>query len=140
MQVIGFNFTKISAERVLDFKKSKVDIDIQFTNIEKEKIDLLKDSEALKVTFKHILNYNAEDEKDPKQGEIAFEGHLVLTVTKDESKEIMKTWKKKTLPNNITLLISNLILKRCASRAFQLQDELGLPSHIRVPRLGPREQ
>lgn len=138
MQLIGFNLTKISASKKESFKKSALDLDIEFTNVEKQKLDILKDSDAVKISFKHVLSYLNNEEKKESQGEVSFEGHLMLNVTKEELQTIIKTWKKKILPENITYFVSNLILKRCSPKAFQLQEELGLPTHVRVPSVRMR--
>ena len=48
MQVIGFNFTKISAEREDKLERYSLNTNIEFTNLEKEEVELLKDSNAIK--------------------------------------------------------------------------------------------
>ena len=52
MQIIGFNLTKVLAERSPDFTRSAINTNIEFSNVEKEKVDLLKDAEAIKISFK----------------------------------------------------------------------------------------
>ncbi|OIO80389.1 hypothetical protein AUJ84_03735 [Candidatus Pacearchaeota archaeon CG1_02_32_132] len=135
MQIVGFNFTKISGYKSQKSSKMNVNAGIEFTDLEKEKLELLKDSEAMKLTFKHTLDYDNADKKEDKIAQILFEGNLILSLTKDESKDVLKSWKKKTLPENINLPLYNLILKRCAPKALQLQEELNLPSHVRIPRI-----
>ena len=146
MQLVGFNFTKISGERADKFTRAKVNADLQFLNIERQKLDILKDDEAIKIFFRHSLTYDEENlnqkapeqkenQKSEKKGEVLFEGNLLFSATKEEIKNITKSWKKKVLPKEIAVQAYNLILKKCAPRAFQLQDELGLPTHLRVPRL-----
>ena len=141
MQVIGFNFTKISAEKAQTSKNLKINSNIEFINLEKEKIDLLKDSEAVKVYFKHSLTYETDEEKKetPKAGELLFEGTMLLSVTKQEAKDIFKNWKKKQIHPSLRMPLFNLILKRCAPKAMQLQEEIGLPSHIPIPRLTQKQ-
>ena len=134
MNLIGFNLTKIQAERFDVLKKANLEMDIKFLNVVKEKVNILKESEAVKITFKKSLIYKDPTDKDAKeQAKILFEGKIILSLTKEESKDILKSWKKKQLPPNIGVYLSNLIIKRCASKAFQLQDELNLPSHLKIP-------
>lgn len=144
MQVIGFNFKKIFAERFPEFKQnSAINTSIEFTNLEKDKVDLLKDIEAIQVSFKFSISYSDSNNKDaqkPSGGEIAFEGNILISATKDESKEIMKYWKKKQLPNGIKISLFNLILKKCTPKALDLEDEVNLPSHIPLPQLRPKSQ
>jgi len=140
MQVIGFNFTKISAERTPEFKPSSMSTNIEFTNVEKEKMDILKETEALKVSFKYILAYGEEKKKGPLPAEITFEGFIVLSADKEKSKELQKAWKKKTLPNGTKIPLFNLILKKCAAKALQLQEDVNLPSHIPIPKIKPKKE
>jgi len=141
MQVIGFTLTKIFAEKKADVKRSAITNDIAFTNFEKDKVPFLKDTETAKISFKYNLNYEDQEKKGASDhGELSFEGKLVLSVNKDELKNITKTWKKKQLPDEMKIPLFNLILKKCTPRAVSLQDEIGLPSHVRIPRLTPKEQ
>lgn len=138
MQIIGFNFTKIAAEKVSSFKDGKISSNIEFKDILKDKVDLLKDSDAIKINFTYNLDYEVENKKDSKtkkSGQVAFEGNLIISTTKDETKDILKHWKKKEISPNMKIPLFNLIMKRCASRSLQLQEDIGLPSHIQVPRL-----
>ncbi|NCN98957.1 hypothetical protein COU62_04295 [Candidatus Pacearchaeota archaeon CG10_big_fil_rev_8_21_14_0_10_35_219] len=136
MQVIGFNFTKIQGNKEKHSKQINVDAKIEFQDISKEKLDLLKDTEAVKLRFTHILNYkDVSTKKEDFMAQILFEGAITLNVSKEESKDIIKSWKKKKIPKNATVFLYNFILRKCAPKALQLQDELGLPSHIRIPSL-----
>ena len=139
MQVIGFNFTKISAERTPEFKPSSMSTNIEFTNIEKEKMDILKEAEALKVSFKYVLLYG-EEKKAKSPAEVIFEGFIILSLDKDKSKELQKAWKKKTLPTGTKIPLFNLILKKCAAKSLQLQEDLNLPSHIPIPKIKAKKE
>ena len=95
MQVIGFNLTKMAGEKLQPQVTAKPNTSIEFTNLEKEKIDLLKDAEAMKISFKHEIVYENPEKKEDKEGTVSFQGNITLSVSKDESKEISKAWKKK---------------------------------------------
>lgn len=142
MQVIGFNFTRISAERFPEYKSGKtINNNIEFTSLDKDKIEVLKDLEAAKVSFKYALTYKDNaDEKEiaPKDAEIIFEGVIILSLTKDESKELFKFWKKKELPASFRIPLFNLLIKKCAARALSFEEELNLPPHINIPQLAPK--
>src|SRR3989344_4166073 len=109
MQVLGFNFTKILAEKVSKVTKPPV-TSIEFIDLEKEKVDFLKETEAVKISFKYGLLYEGntkgeakeeqkeESEGENKEGSVLFEGNVIISVNKDELKEITKLWKKKNLP------------------------------------------
>lgn len=142
MQVIGFVFTKIMAERLPTFKKlSGTSLNVEFIELEKEEIALLEKKEPIKITFRASVTYENKEEKKPqKEAEILFEGHLILSAEKDESKDILKAWKKKELPNSFKVPLFNIILKRCTVKALQLEEEIGLPTHLPIPQLTPAPQ
>ncbi len=140
MQVLGFNFTKILAEKISKVTKPPV-TNIEFIGMEKERVDFLKETEAVKVSFKYDLIYESErKEEDSKErtreGNVLFEGNVIISLNKDELKEITKSWKKKSLPEDVKIPIFNLILRRCTPKAVQLQDEINLPFHVPMPRVG----
>ena len=140
MQIIGFNFTKMSAEKSKDITKGP-NTHIEFTDLEKEKIDILKDAEAIKISFKYDLLYGDKDqEKDNLEGNISFEGKVSLSVQKDEAKKITKSWKKRKLPDDMNVFLFNLILRRCTPKAVHFQDEIGLPFHVPMPKLTPKRE
>src|SRR3989344_5439363 len=58
MQVIGFTFTKISGEKKENFTSSVKNINLGFENITEEKIEMLKDEKAIKITFTYSVKYN----------------------------------------------------------------------------------
>ena len=152
MQVIGFNLTKIRAMKSKDFQRTPMNTSIEFTGFEKEKVEMLKDTEAAKINFKFSVTYEdskkeeekqakkkEEKEEKEKQGEVTFEGVLVLSVTKEEGKAMQKSWKKKQIPVNIQVPLYNFILKKCSIKAALIEEEIGLPTHIPTPQIKPSE-
>lgn len=139
MQIIGFNLTKILSERKPNFKAGNIDHSFEFLNFEKEKMDILKDNEALKISFKYVINYNDPVKKDEKTAEILFEGHMITLLPKEQIKSIQKDWKNKKIDNNLRAGLSNAILRKCSSRAALLTEELGLPPHIPIPLIQSKQ-
>jgi len=150
MQIVGFNFTKVLAERKPTIgPKTSINTNIEFLDLSKEEIDILKDQEALKITFNFSVIYSDTPEKEkPKEktskeelGKISFEGVILLTSNSEEIKNLLKSWKKKEIPNNLKVPLFNLILKRCSTKALDLEEQLNLPSHIPFPQitLKPKE-
>jgi hypothetical protein len=164
MQIIGFNFTKIHAEKSPDFKATGRNYIIEFTNLEREEIDLLKNSEAVNLFFRYNLTYEdqpaekeqkenkgtknnkdkaeetskSEIQNKNKHGEVSFEGRVKITATKPEAEEFEKAWKDKKIPQSSIVPINNFILKRCSIKSVLLHDEIGLPDpHLRIPQLQP---
>lgn len=140
MRVIGFNFTKISVDRKSFGKKPVIDTNIEFLNVEKEDVELLKDQEPIKVTFKCNWNYSETEKKDNKIGQIAFQGEIIIATESENAKELVKNWKKKKIDTGVQVPMFNLILKKCTPRAAQLADEVNLPSPIPLPKIKPPQK
>lgn len=144
MNVIGFNFTKVFAEKSPEFKPtSSMNMNIEFVSVKKEEIEMFKDIEAINIAFRFFVAYTNTKEKkpqkeQPKEGEVTLEGNILLSATKEEVKDILKSWKKKELPPSFNVPLFNLILKKCSTKALQLEEELNLPSHIPLPQLRPQ--
>ena len=136
MNILSFNFVKINAERKLDFKHSSINTNIEFIDIEKDEIAALKASDVIKVNFNFIVTYSEskEDTKNPA-GKVFLEGSLLLSADKEEAKELLDAWKKKELPENTRTALFNLILRKCSIKALSLEEELGLPYHLPLPKL-----
>tara|TARA_Y100000310_G_scaffold341674_1_gene441596 strand:- start:1322 stop:1753 length:432 start_codon:yes stop_codon:yes gene_type:complete len=135
MKIIGFNLSKIDANRSNDFKKSSINTNIEFTNVEKEKFDFMKDTNVLKTSFKFSVSYDDEEKKDVSHGNVNLNGYLALSLTKDEEKEFTNAWKNKEVPKEKVIPLYNFILRKCSVKAIQIQEELNLPSHLPLPQV-----
>ena len=137
MKVIGFNMTKIAAQRDPFFKQvSTINTNIEFTEIEKAKVDLNIEIESLRLLYKFTIAYNEGEEKQAqKKAEIFFEGEIIIAVDKEESNEIMKAWKKKEVSPNFKAPLFNIILRKCTPKALALEEEINLPTHIPMPQI-----
>ena len=137
MKIAGYSLTDVKATRDHKFKRSAINTNIEFTNIEKENLEILKDSEALKASFKFSVNYKASPNKDEKNNlaEVSYEGILLLSVSKEESKEFLKSWKKKEVPKTMVLPLYNFILRKCSIKALQMEEDMGLPPHMPLPQV-----
>ena len=146
MQIIGFGFTKITAFKLENFTRNTTNINttMEFINVTKEEIKLLKDNnEGLKLNFKLSIDYTLQhsdkkQDKQDKQGEISFEGYLVISVSKEESKNIQKSYKKKHMSPVLLTPLYNFLLRKCAPKAMDLEDEIGLPLHIPIDQIKPK--
>ena len=130
MQVVGFSFEKISAERkkVTD-KRLEVNSNINIKEITQEKLEVVKDKPVLKISFEFKVTYK------PDIADISLQGSIILLVEKDEAKSILKSWKTKKLLEEIRLPVFNIILTKSNLRALQLEEELNLPLHLPFPKL-----
>lgn len=134
MRIIAFNYTKIHGERFPKAPKTeKISSDLEFTNVEKDEIALMKEADILKVHFSYALKY------DPKVAEILINGMVLLSMSSDDVKEAIKLWKKKQLPEKVKLGLVNVILNRCSLKALNMEEELSLPTHIKLVRINAQQ-
>ncbi len=132
MQIIGFNFEKISGERKSPKKplaNIEVNSNINITSVTQEEIDLAKEKHALKFEFEFSINYK------PDLANISFTGFILLLVEKDETREILKKWKNKKIEDKIRIPLFNTILTKCNLKALQIEEELNLPTHVPLPKI-----
>src|SRR3989338_6084351 len=140
MQVIGFTFTKISGEKKENFTSSVKNINLGFKNITEEKIEMLKDEKAIKITFTYSVKYN-EPTKDKEKkegkllGEISIHGEIILMLTKEESKEILKNWEDKKISQDLQIHLYNIIFKKTTPKVVYLADEINLPSPVPIQKI-----
>ena len=129
MRIIGFNLTKILAERQEeDGQGIRVDQNIDIKDIKEEKIPITN-NKALKIKFTLTVTYSKDF------GKIEFEGSIMTLPDEGEFKSIMDSWKDKKIPENMRLGIFNFIMNKCNVKALHLEDEMGMPLHIPMPRL-----
>jgi hypothetical protein len=131
MRLAGFTFKKISAEKISDSRENlKVNTNIDISNIESLKTDFIKaKEELLLIKFNYILDYA------PEIAKIEFKGDLILAVSSEKAKEILKDWKDKKIKESFNLSLFNLILRKSNIRALQLEEEINLPIHFQLPSL-----
>lgn len=135
MRVIGFNFTKINATRAeTQINNLKINYNLDIVNITKEKIELFKEEEVLNFSFKYIITY----EKD--FASITFEGNILAVLDSKQLKEILKEWKDKKVSEDVRMGLFNLIMARCNIKALQLSEDLALPPHIPLPKIGSPQE
>lgn len=135
MRVVRFNYNKLLAEKLGKLNKINIDTDIQFTNLEKEKNQISEEEELANVSFIYKINYKNAEKKDEKLGEIKIEGDIVILASKEESKEMWKTWKKKDFPMEMRIFFSNQIIKKCLPNVVKMQEQVNLPYHLPLPLL-----
>lgn len=139
MKVIGFNIEEISGKKNLELKRFNINTDVTFNNVEKSKLDVLKENETIKVGFKFNVKYKDVDAKsDEATNDITIIGSLLLMVDKELSKEFLKSWKNKEIPKDKMITLYNFVLKRCSVRALQLEEDLNLQPHIPFPQVKPQ--
>ena len=131
MKIIGFNFTKMSAERMKDSAENiKINTELDFPEIREAQSSLLKTKEELlEAKFNYRVNY------DPDLAKVTISGVVLFSVDSKTAEEVLKQWKNKTLPEDFRILLFNVIMKKAALKALTLCDELNLPVHIPLPTM-----
>ena len=134
MRIVGFNITKVSAERKSPVKgKLEIKSNINIKDITTEEIPIAKNP-ALKFDFEFVIEFN------PKIANIEIAGSVLVLDEENQSKEIIKLWKKKKFDHPLKIGLFNFIMEKCNLKALQLEDELSLPMHINMPKLVPKSQ
>jgi len=131
MRVIGFNFTKLLAEKLEENRNQiKIGTEIDVSNIKSIKADIFKAKEDLiEVKFSYNVEY------DPKIAKVELEGSIIFSLEPKLAKQVLKDWKKKKMPEGFRLILFNVILKKSTLKALELEDFLNVPLHISLPSL-----
>lgn len=133
LKLLGFNFIKIHVEKKPNFQ-NKLDIksNIDITSVEKYSLDLVK-QDAIKVSFSFAIDYG-------DLGNLLLEGFLILLFDKKSFKEVLENWDKKLDPE-LRAAIINLVIQKSSLQALKLEEDIGLPFHIQMPRVSikPKE-
>lgn len=130
--IVGFGFTKLSAERN-EPAKGKIDINnnVSIKDVVEDNLSLGKDKQnVLKFKFEFTSKY------EPSIGTILFEGEVLYLDESKKIKDILSGWKKeKAIPKEIMAGLLNTILTKCNVQALILSQELNLPSPIPMPKV-----
>ncbi|MBS3086761.1 hypothetical protein J4422_03600 [Candidatus Pacearchaeota archaeon] len=131
MKVIGFNFTKLSAERLKETVEDiKINTELDFPEIKETKSPFLKiKEELLEAKFEYKVNY------EPGLAKVVIQGKVLFSVDEKTANEVLKQWKKKNLPEDFRILLVNVVMRKSALKALTLCDELNLPVHVPLPTL-----
>jgi len=135
MKLIGFNFTKINAEKLNNLTQApKVSNSIDISEIKEVKSKLFDSKEnPIEISFVYEIKY------EPAFATLSFSGNLIFLLESKESKDLIKKWKNKELSNDFKSSIFNIILKKTNIKAAQLEDELNLPIHFQMPSIKIQE-
>jgi hypothetical protein len=136
MRIIGFNLTKIQIERKEDLKgQLQVNQSIDIVNIEKHSLPITNSNDqALKINFSFSIAYSENSAK------LEFEGFLIMLPEDLDPTKTLKEWKDKQISDNLRTPLYNFIMNKCNIKALDLEDQLGLPSHLPMPRYTPQKE
>jgi hypothetical protein len=125
LKLIASRMTKIDAERNPDFD-GKLEMT---TNIKINTIEKVKDAkDAIKISYSFEVDY-------ANLGKITIGGILFLSGDTKTVKELLKMQKDKKYETPEYMSITNLIIQKASIKAFEIEEELSLPIHIKLPEL-----
>jgi hypothetical protein len=130
LKLMGSRLIQISGKRKPEFDgKLAIDTNIKITNIEQ-----MKDSkEAIKVEYDFNIDYG-------DLGSIELKGMLFFHTSSKSIKNLTKSWKEKKFDSAEHVKITNVIIQKATVKALEIEEELGLPMHIRLPSIKPKEE
>lgn len=124
IKLISSKFVKINAEFNPDFSgqtSAKMHIKIL-------EISPLKNKETFQA--KYIFEVNYID-----LGKISLEGSLFFSTDSKTLKELQKAWKENKIETPEYIFITNNIIQKASIKAIQIEEEMGFPIHLRLPRV-----
>jgi len=132
MAIVGFNFTKITAEKTGNVS-GEVNISNNVTIIGASEIKVNlgdKDNKGLLLKFRYSCEYT------PKIGSLTFEGDVVTLEKADVVKNCVDSWKKdKKIDEDITTRILSYVLSKSTVQAIIMSRDLSLPAPIPLPKI-----
>ncbi len=131
MSIVGFNFTKINAERKQSIVGAvNISNNIQISDVKEAKLGIAGDRGALKITFKFTSDYA------PNLALMVFEGDVLFLVDSKQTQGILDGWaKSKNLPPELAAGVMNHVLDRCNIQALLVSKDLNLPSPVPLPKV-----
>lgn len=136
MRILGFNFDKISAEKLKDRTENlNIKTNIDISEIKKIESDILKTKEDIvQAKFSYTVKY------EPGYAIVDLRGTATLSLEEKQAKEVTKEWKKKQMPEGFRIFLFNIIMRKASLRSLQLEEELNLPLHLPLPVLKPQKE
>ena len=134
MTIIGFNFIKISGERI-NAPTGKIEINNNATikSVEKADFTMGKTKQAgIRFLFEFTSKYV------PNIAEILMAGEVLYLSDPKQSAELVKRWAaEKKLEGDIMTEVLNTIMNKCNIEALILSRDLNLPPPVHLPRISP---
>lgn len=128
IKLIGSKITKIQANRNPDFEGTiKLETNVNISSIDSYKANDAN-IETIKVIASFVVDYH-------DLGKIEIEGQLFFTGDKKDLATIKDNFNKKQYNKPEMISIMNIVLQKFSLKAFEIEDEFGLPVHIKLPTL-----
>ena len=130
MAIVGFNFSRISAEKKGVVKgKITINNNIAIKEVEKKDLSLgTTKQDGVKFIFEFTSKY------EPKFAEITLGGDVLFLAGAEEVKKILDSWKKdKKVPKEVMAQVMNAALTKCNVQALIISRDVNLPPPIPMP-------
>jgi len=135
MAIIGFNLKKILVERKgLVRGEVKVNARMNITDVKKQQVKITSGKDVLSFDFDFAIFYKGVSDHVGNIADIIFEGNVLYLVDPKESKKVLDEWKNKQIPQELKVRLLNTILAKCNIKALVLEEDMGLPAHIPLPK------
>lgn len=133
---MGFNFTKMSAER-MEHAMGKIGIsnNVAIKNIEKSNLPFTKTKEeGVKFSIEFVSKYENEAKKPVAM--IVVSGDVMYLDDGKNIKKLLEGWKKdKQISPEIMQQVLNTALSRCNVQALILSKDLNIPPPVPLPKV-----
>ncbi|MBR9701252.1 hypothetical protein GOV11_05295 [Candidatus Woesearchaeota archaeon] len=131
MNIVGFNFTKIFAERrKAAVGKINITNNISLRDVKETKIGLGGNRAAISVLWAFQSKYG------PDVADVKMEGEVLILEDPKKAEELIKEWKtNKRLPPALAQTVMNHVLDRCNIQSLLLSKDLNLPSPVPLPKV-----
>lgn len=136
MTIVGFNFTRISAEKSKSIHgKISIGNNVTIKNVEDAQLAMADTKKSVRVHFSFMSKY------EPEIGKLELEGNVILLESAKVGEDLLKHWgKNKSLPKPLLSGVLNHVLDRCNIQALILARDLGLPAPIPLPKVNVQQE
>ena len=134
MAIVGFGFDKILVNKKETKTQYKVQNNINVISLSESKLPVGKeDVPVIKITFDYLVDYE-------EAGKVELSGYVMYLDVVQKIKEILEKWKKdEKMPTEFGASIYNFIINRVSVKALQLEEDIGFPLHISLPKIMPKK-
>ncbi len=137
MGVIGFNYTKIEAEKNPKVPaKGGIEVkhNVSIKEVEKTSLNVAGGkSDVLRIVFNFDVLYGNS------LGKVSLEGDVIYTDTKEIVEETFKNWEdKKDLTDMVKESVHRFVYNKCIVKAIEISDNVSLPSPVPLPKIASK--
>ena len=130
LKLLGSRFTSVSAKKNDEFEgKLSINTNLRITNMEQNN----ESDTTMKVDYTFKIDY-------ADLGEIELVGRMFVGGESDSITEMVKGWEEKKFDTPEQAAVTNIIIQKVSIKAFELEEELGLPIHVRLPTVKLSEE